>query len=385
MDKSNKRFWTITALAFVGILVWQITAGIMPALAKGAKALTPFLFAFVTAYLLRRPVGLLEKLFCKMQKGKRHKWQHTLATVLLLGVFFGLVVAAVIVIVPNVVNNITDLVVALPEFITDVKALLTKQLVDMSQWLDIDLNTVVLDYINGLSEKALMWVKNIDPQSVLFTATNIVAGTATAMMDIVLYVAASFFLLHDFDKMKLWIHEALRAFIKDEKPYNNVCEVLHTADVTMEKYIVVRLSTSLGLGIVCYIGFLLFRLPYSILLATIIAVTNIVPYIGPIVGALPAIIVALAAYDIKIAFWVTVFIVICQQIEGNVLTPLLTGDALNINPMLVLLGIAVFGAMMGIPGMILGAPIASVIAGVIRKAAAVAESGDKKENKNEIK
>ena len=67
------------------------------------------------------------------------------------------------------------------------------------------------------------------------------------------------------------------------------------------------------------------------------------------------------------------------------LTPLLTGDALNINPMLVLLGIAVFGAMMGIPGMILGAPIASVIAGVIRKAAAVAEKGDKKENKNEVK
>ena len=153
----------------------------------------------------------------------------------------------------------------------------------------------------------------------------------------------------------------------------------------MEKYIVVRLSTSLGLGIVCYIGFLLFRLPYSILLATVIAVTNIVPYIGPIVGALPAIIVALAAYDIRIAFWVTVFIIICQQIEGNVLTPLLTGDALNINPMLVLLGIAVFGAMMGIPGIILGAPIASVIAGVIRKAAAVAEKGDKKENKNEVK
>ena len=67
------------------------------------------------------------------------------------------------------------------------------------------------------------------------------------------------------------------------------------------------------------------------------------------------------------------FIIICQQIEGNILTPLLTGDALQVSPLLLLVGIAVFGAMMGIPGMILGAPIVAILAGIARKAMRAAE------------
>ena len=151
----------------------------------------------------------------------------------------------------------------------------------------------------------------------------------------------------------------------------------------MEKYIVVKLTTSFCLGVVGYIGLKIFGLPYAILLATIIAVTNIVPYIGPIMGAIPAILVGLASMGIKTGLWVAIFILICQQIEGNILTPLLTSGALNISPIFVLLGIAVFGAMMGIPGMILGAPIAGIIGGIIRNALKVIET-DIKEKNHEI-
>ncbi|MEI3218631.1 MAG: AI-2E family transporter [Lachnoclostridium sp.] len=105
-----------------------------------------------------------------------------------------------------------------------------------------------------------------------------------------------------------------------------------------------KASASLGLGIVSYIGFLILGLPYAILLATVIAITNLVPYIGPIVGAVPPILIALTAGDTRLAIGTAVFIIICQQIEGNILTPLLTGDALQVSPLLLLVGIAVFGA-----------------------------------------
>lgn len=377
MEKNNSRVWRIAVFAFVCILVWHITAGIMPALANGVKALTPFLLAFVTAYLLRYPVELLEKLFCRMQKNKKHKWQHTLAVFIPLVCFFGLVVVGLIVLVPNIIANVTDIVVALPEFIVDVQEFANEQVENISRWLEIDINGYATDYINGVAQKALDLAKNIEPQSIFFAASNFLTGTASVLMDTVLYAASSFFLLYDFNRMKGWIHQVLHLVTSSEKTYNTVCGVLHTADVTMEKYIVVQLCTSLGMGIVCYIGFLIFGLPYAILLATVAALTNLIPYIGPVIGMVAPIVVALTAGDLKTAIGVAVFMLVCQQLEGNVITPLLTGDALNINPLLVLLGVAVFGAMFGIPGMLIGAPAVAVIANMIRNATA-----DKNANKD---
>lgn len=377
MEKNNSRVWRIAVFAFVCILVWHITAGIMPALANGIKALTPFLFAFVTAYLLRYPVELLEKLFCRMQKNKKHKWQHALAVFIPLVCFFGLVVVGFVVLVPNIIANVTDIIVALPEFIVDAQEFANEQVENISLWLEIDINGYANDYINVVAQKALDFAKNIEPQSVLFAASNFLTGTASVLMDTVLYAAASFFLLYDFNRIKGWMHQVLRLITSSEKTYNTVCGVLHTADVTMEKYIVVQLCTSIGMGIVCYIGFLIFGLPYAILLATVVALTNLIPYIGPVIGMIAPIVVALTAGDLKTAIGVAVFMLVCQQLEGNVITPLLTGDALNINPLLVLLGVAVFGAMFGIPGMLIGAPAVAVIANMIRNATA-----DKNANKD---
>ncbi|MEI3218633.1 MAG: hypothetical protein V8S08_02095 [Lachnoclostridium sp.] len=86
--KSEKRFWAIVALVFVAILVWQIFAGIMPALQKDVAALTPFLIAFATAYLLRHPVIWLERLLVIISKRKTHKWQHAAACAMVLILFF---------------------------------------------------------------------------------------------------------------------------------------------------------------------------------------------------------------------------------------------------------------------------------------------------------
>lgn len=376
--KSEKRFWAIVALVFVAILVWQIFAGIMPALQRGVAALTPFLIAFATAYLLRHPVIWLERLLVFISKRKTHKWQHAAACAMVLILFLGLAGLLVAVIVPNVINNITDLVIRLPEYINTFTAFLSQQIEALSQWLDIDVNGYVVSVLQSAAEKAKDSAEAFAGAFQLFSAaTGIVSSTISFLFDAVIYIIATFCLLYDYNKIKRSVKRLLRVFVRDNAHYNNVCAVCHESDVIIEKYIVVRLSTSLGLGIVSYIGFLILGLPYAILLATVIAITNLVPYIGPIVGAVPPILIALTAGDTRLAIGTAVFIIICQQIEGNILTPLLTGDALQVSPLLLLVGIAVFGAMMGIPGMILGAPIVAILAGIARKAMNAAEQAAK--------
>ena len=92
--KNEKRFWVTVALVFVAILVWHITSAMVPALAKGIKALTPFLLAFITAYLLRHPCIWLERLLSLTTKKQVKKWQHTVSTVVVLTLFIGLLALA---------------------------------------------------------------------------------------------------------------------------------------------------------------------------------------------------------------------------------------------------------------------------------------------------
>ncbi len=372
--KSEKRFWAVVALVFVAILVWQIFAGIMPALRRGIAALTPFLIAFATAYLLRHPVMWLEKLLVLLSKKKTHKWQHPVACVTVLVLFLGLAGLLVAIIVPNVINNITDLVIRLPEYIGIFTEFLNQQIEALSEWLDIDVNSYVVSVLESAAEKAKDSAEAFAGAFQLFSAaTGIVSSTMSFLFDAVVYIIATFCLLYDYNKIKHSVKRLLRVFVRNDVHYKNVCAVCHESDIIIEKYIVVRLSTSLGLGIVSYIGFLILGLPYAILLATIVSITNLVPYIGPIIGAVPPILIALTVGDVRLALWTAVFMVICQQIEGNILTPWLTGDALQVSPLLLLAGIAVFGAMMGTVGMILGAPIVAILAGIARKAMNAAE------------
>ena len=235
--KSEKRFWAIVALVFVAILVWQIFAGIMPALQRGVAALTPFLIAFATAYLLRHPVIWLERLLVIISKRKTHKWQHAAACAMVLILFLGLAGLLVAVIVPNVINNITDLVIRLPEYINTFTAFLSQQIEALSQWLDIDVNSYVVSVLQSAAEKAKDSAEAFAGAFQLFSAaTGIVSSTISFLFDAVIYIIATFCLLYDYNKIKRSVKRLLRVFVRDNAHYNNVCAVCHESDVIIEKY-----------------------------------------------------------------------------------------------------------------------------------------------------
>ena len=227
--KSEKRFWAIVALVFVAILVWQIFAGIMPALQRGVAALTPFLIAFATAYLLRHPVIWLERLLVIISKRKTHKWQHAAACAMVLILFLGLAGLLVAVIVPNVINNITDLVIRLPEYINTFTAFLSQQIEALSQWLDIDVNGYVVSVLQSAAEKAKDSAEAFAGAFQLFSAaTGIVSSTISFLFDAVIYIIATFCLLYDYNKIKRSVKRLLRVFVRDNAHYNNVCAVCHS-------------------------------------------------------------------------------------------------------------------------------------------------------------
>ena len=126
-----------------------------------------------------------------------------------------------------------------------------------------------------------------------------------------------------------------------------------------------KLLDSLIIGIICFIFMILFRMEYSLLVAVIIGLTNIIPFFGPFIGAVPSIFILLIISPLQ-ALIFAVFILVLQQVDGNIIGPRIIGDSVGLSSLWIMFAIIVGGAYFGVAGMILGVPVFSVIYTLLR-------------------
>lgn len=151
----------------------------------------------------------------------------------------------------------------------------------------------------------------------------------------------------------------LFSFISKERA-NFVTLYSMDAKNVFQQYIVGNLLDSLVVGLVCWLGMVILRIPYAPMIGFIIGVTNIIPVFGPFLGAIPVILLLLLIHPVY-AFIFAVFILVLQQIDGNVLKPIILGDKLGISGFWILFSVTVGGAIGGVMGMFLGVPVFALI------------------------
>ncbi|WLR44035.1 AI-2E family transporter [Bacillus carboniphilus] len=168
-----------------------------------------------------------------------------------------------------------------------------------------------------------------------------------------------FYMLKDIDKMKkaTW-------YITPPKWRKEGKQFLYYIDESLGAYIRGQLLVCLIIGSLSIISLMLFRIPYSLLLGLIIGITNIIPYFGPVFGAVPAIIIA-ATISMEKVFVVVVIIIALQFIEGNILGPLIVGKSLHIHPVVIIFALIAGGELAGIIGLIVAVPAVAVLRVVI--------------------
>lgn len=127
-----------------------------------------------------------------------------------------------------------------------------------------------------------------------------------------------------------------------------------------------RIVDSLVIGVICFVGMLILGIPNPVLISVIVGVTNVIPFFGPYIGAIPSFLLILAVNPVK-AIVFLIFILILQQFDGNVLGPRILGNVTGLSSFWVLFSILLFGGLFGFVGMIIGVPVFAVIYGIIRK------------------
>lgn len=343
-------FWSLELL-IVAALIWvctKIDFLFAPIGTFFSTIFMPVLLAGVLFYLLNPVVLKLEKI----RIGK-FKMNHTGAVaaifILLLLVFVG----GLVWLIPKLIGQVANLVTNIPNLAKVIQEAIGHWNNQLSQvaWLkNVDFSAYSDQVENGLSNYAQTFMSG------LTSSLGTVVGTATSITVVAVTVPVMlFYMLKDGQKFKPAIRRLLPA-----KHGDQTMDLLSRMSQTLSSYIGGQLIEVLFVMVFTSLGFTIVGVNYALLLGLFAGVCNIIPYVGPYIGVLPALIVAISSGWMQVLLVIVVTIVV-QQIDGNFIYPNVIGRSLNIHPLTIIIILLVAGNIAGLMGMILGVPLYAIV------------------------
>lgn len=317
------------------------------------KVLSPFIAGFAIAYLLNTPMCFFER---KLYKNSKYRRVLAITTVYLLAL--AVVVILLNLIIPQVVQSITDLAANMQTYLNSLDALVG-DLSEQFQVEDDGINEMLGSYqdlMSDLSKKATDALPQI--VDVGFAVGNGVISGITA-------VISSVYMLAGKDRLVPQLKKIMYASLPKRRA-DWLLEVCSQANRIFVGFINGKLIDSAIIGVLCFILCLIFRIPYPMLVSVIVGVTNIIPFFGPIIGAIPCLMI-LVIVDPWAALRFFALVIGLQQFDGNILGPKILGDSTGLSAIWVLIAIVTCGGLFGFPGMVLGVPTFAVLYSLVRE------------------
>ena len=362
--RKNRGLLRILLAAGILLLLFSrfLDQWLLPALKAGLDATGPFIWGFVLAYLLSFAVNPLQKLFERLTRSKPGtRWARLLSAAICLLLTVGFIAGLAWLLAPQIYDNVIRLSQNMPSYLDSI----ANWLIETAAKLNLKLSSDDLDLLNSFWQSLGNLISQ-NTQDIVTLAGKLLLGIGTGVFDTFIAFIVAFYLLADASRYKRLTKRLLRSFMKDETKYNNTLSFIHESDSVMGRYIGGRLIQLLIFTILACIGFGVVGLDYFLLVGVMVGVLNIIPYIGPWIAAIPALILALLESPAT-ALWTLVVIIALQLLDNFVLGPRILGDRLRVSPLWIFVGIIIGGAMFGLPGMLLGAPAVAIIGKLLEK------------------
>jgi|GEM_PF-41172 len=322
------------------------------------KPLRPVIYGVVIAYLLN-PIcnwlrDMFEQLFANVKHGKK------IANILAIGlsVVFGVgaVIALVWLIIPGLISSVTQLISDMPGYVTSLQTWITET--EVSDALKENLS----DIVERVSEAVENWVQT----DLASTISSLVSKVTTGVIDVVKFVINFFvgvviaiYLLRDKKSAISQMKKVISAVFSDDTT-ETIIETARQGHKIFGGFLYGKLLDSLIIGIICFVGMSLLKMPYTLLVSVIVGVTNIIPVFGPFLGAIPSALLILMVNPLQCLYFL-IFILILQQLDGNVIGPRILGTSIGINEFWITFSLLLFGGIFGFFGMVIGVPLFALI------------------------
>ena len=371
----NKKYNTIAAYVLVVavilisfILVITYWGDVSSAIGKILVVLNPFFWGFAIAYILNpiycRLGNGFQKLFSHIFKKKKFKKESTLgnaAKITALVTTYIIVIAALVlffsIIIPQLWQSLEKLVNNLQGYLETVERTLTINLDDFHIF-SSEANSRFL----GMIEKGIM--DSLEKLSEIITAyspklLSAVTGFATQLMNIGLGLIISIYMLADKKRFSKQAKKLVYAIFKKERAERIVSGV-QRANTTFGGFISGKIIDSCIIGVICFIGMTILRIPYAPLVSVVILVANIIPFFGPILGAIPTTFIILLEDPLS-ALWFVIFVIVLQQADGNFIGPKIIGQKIGLSSFWIIFALLIMGSYMGVFGMLIAVPVFAII------------------------
>ena len=350
----TSNIWYIVALvALVTAVIMLIVnwSSTLTALRKVVQVLMPFFLGFLFAYLINPLVRLFEKLFNLMGKDKALTVKKVFSMLLSYIIVLGAITVIIVFITPQIVTSVNQLGQTVQKGYDYVKLHPTSFL----DWIPFantaDIMEKLKDNINSIAIN--MGSKVFPYLYSTFTSTFVIA------YDIFFGLVISIYLTWEKDSLVRGFHRLVKAFVP-KKYAEKTWEKLLRCNHIFNGFLVGKAIDSLIIGLITFCAMAILNFPYPVLLSVIVCITNMIPYFGPFIGAIPGCAIYLFI-DPTLALWFAILILVVQQFDGWILGPWILGDQTGIKPLTVILGITVGGAYFGVMGMFLGVPTVAVL------------------------
>ena len=364
MEKKNKcleilktlvsNMWYIVALVAIIAIIFLMIANwgvVLAVIGKFLTILMPFILGFFFACFINPLVKRVHSLLNRMKPGKGAKIKKAFSVIISYVVVIGVITVLLIYIIPQIKASIGEL----GNTIQDGYQYMITHQKELNEKIPFIGLGGGIEYIKELAYKKIM----SNGSEIIPYVYHVSSSLLTMSYNVLMGLVISIYIILDMKKLKRSARKVVYA-LSPKKKEQEVWETMKQCSHIFNGFLIGKMIDSLIIGILCLIAMSILKLPYALLLSLIVCITNMIPYFGPIIGAIPGVMIYLFI-DIRYAFIFALMILILQQFDGLYLGPKILGDQTGIKPLWVIFGITVGGAYFGVMGMFLGVPVVVVI------------------------
>ena len=372
----NKKYTTIAVYAFL-VIAAAITfffvisehsvVGRMAGTFFGL--MTPFIYGAALAYVLNPVLNWLEKKVFPKVFGDRVSKRSRRGLGVLLTFLFGCAVVALFlaVLIPQIVESIDNLAQSIYAFLPQAQNFLNdliaqygtnEMLVDVLSMLGVDISDPSMA-LQRLATRSYTFLTQVLP--------NLFGGVmrfTSGLLDVVVGIIIAIYLLLSKEVFYAQVKKLMFAFFP-RRVAQATLNLTHDSNAIFCGFISGKILDSAIIGVLCFIGCSILQMPYTVLVSFIVGVTNVIPYFGPFIGAIPSIFIIMIADPLKSLIF-AVFVLILQQLDGNIIGPKILGDSTGLSAFWVIFAVTFFGGLFGFVGMLIGVPTFAVIYALVR-------------------
>lgn len=357
-----KEYWGI--VTYVVILVYAIFN--FNNLIFGVKSvigiISPFIVGIAIAFVLNLVMKIFEEkifIFLNSKKYKKYlRFKRPLSVSLTFITVFLVILSLISFIIPQLIDSISKLTNAVPSYMKSFEIFISEYVTHTEI-----LNNLWNNFLSAWKE-VIQFTGQVLASS-LTSVVNITVGFTSGLLNFILSIIFSIYMLLNKEGLQLGMKKVLYSF-SNKIFADRVMRLGRISNEVFSNYIGGQFIEAIIIGVLCFIGMIILRMPYALLISVLISVTALIPIFGAFIGTIPSAFIILIIDPMK-AIWFIIFIIVLQQIEGNLIYPKVVGGSIGLPPIWVMLAMIIGGNAFGLIGILLGIPIFSVIYKVFKE------------------